>query len=114
MTQIKLSALCETHEVNFIWVKGHVGDPENERCDKLSYAALRQKELPPDESYENPPPEVEPVKMTHEGQPCRKCSTPVIKLKSKKFKFYLFCPNCKASYEIESDKQDESKQATLL
>lgn len=110
----KLSALCEIHEVNFVWVKGHIGNPENEQCDKLSYAALRQKDLPPDELYENPPAEPEPIKMTHVGQPCRKCSTPVIKLKSKKFKFYLFCPNCKATYEIESDKQDESKQATLF
>lgn len=110
----KLSSLCETHEVNFVWVKGHVGDPENERCDQLSYAALRQKELPPDEGYENPPPEVGLEKMTYEGQPCRKCSTPVIKLKSRKFKFYLFCPNCEASFEIESDKQDESQQARLF
>jgi ribonuclease HI len=109
-----LSELCETHEVKFVWVKGHNGNPENERCDKLSYAALLQKDLPPDELYENPPPEPEPIKMTQDGQPCRKCSTPVIKLKSKKFKPYLFCPNCKAAYVIESDKQDESKQATLF
>jgi ribonuclease HI len=110
----KLSALCETHDVNFIWVKGHNGNPENERCDKLSYAALRQKDLPPDELYENPPPTPEPIKMAQAGQPCRKCSTPVIKLKSKKSKFYLFCPNCKATYQIESDEQVESKQATLF
>jgi ribonuclease HI len=110
----KLSSLCEIHEVNFVWIKGHNGHPENERCDKLSYAALRQKDLPPDELYENPLPEREPVKMTQDGQPCRKCSTPVIKLKSKKFKYYLFCPNCKAAYEIESNTEDVSKQATLL
>ncbi|HLO14326.1 MAG TPA: ribonuclease HI [Anaerolineales bacterium] len=110
----KLSALCETHEVNFVWVKGHDGNPENERCDQLSYAALRRRHLPPDEVFENPSPEPEPIKMTHDGQPCRKCSTPVIKLKSKKFKFYLFCPNCKATYEIESDKRDESQQATFF
>ena len=108
----KLSALCETHEVHFVWVRGHVGDPENERCDKLSYAALRHQDLPPDEMYENPPPEVEPTRMTHAGQPCRNCSTPVIKLKSRKSRFYLFCPNCKASYEIESDEQ--ANQATLF
>jgi ribonuclease HI len=110
----KLSTLCEMHEVNFVWVKGHDGNLENERCDKLSYAALRQKDLPPDEFYENPPPEPETIKMTHDGQPCRKCSTPVIKLRSKKFKFYLFCPNCKAAYKIESNQQDEAKQATLF
>lgn len=110
----KLAVLCETHEVNFVWVKGHNGNPENERCDKLSYAALRQKNLPSDELYENPPPAPEPIKMTQAGQPCRKCSTPVIKLRAKKGKFYLFCPNCKAAYQIESDEQVESKQATLF
>jgi ribonuclease HI len=110
----RLSALCETHEVNFMWVKGHSGNPENERCDKLSYAALRQKDSPPDEFYENPPSAPNPIKMTQAGQPCRKCSTPVIKLKSKKSKFYLFCPNCKATYQIESDEQSEFKQATLF
>jgi ribonuclease HI len=107
----KLSALCEMHEVTFVWVKGHNGNPKNERCDKLSYDALRQKDLPPDELYENPPPEPERIKMTQAGQLCRKCSTPVIKkLKSKKSRFYLFCPNCK----IESNEQGASKQASLF
>jgi len=110
----KLSVLCEMHEVTYIWVKGHVGNTENECCDKLSYAALEQKDLPLDEDYENPPPEVEPLKMTHAGQPCRKCSTPVIKLKSQKFTYYLFCPSCKASYAIEAEGQDNSQQAMLF
>ena len=30
----------EDHQVTFIWVKGHAGHPQNERCDKLAtYAA---------------------------------------------------------------------------
>lgn len=29
----------ERHEVRVIWVKGHDGHPENERCDKLAVAA---------------------------------------------------------------------------
>ncbi len=29
----------EPHQVNFIWVKGHDGHPENERCDKLATSA---------------------------------------------------------------------------
>lgn len=110
----RLLTLCERHEVTFIWVKGHIGNAENELCDKLSCASLRQTDLPTDEGYENPPAEVERVKVTHEGQPCRKCSTPVVKLKSRKSTFYLFCPNCEASYTIESDKQDVSQQATLF
>jgi ribonuclease HI len=48
----RLLAQCERHHVEFIWVKGHAGLRENERCDQLSMAALRQKDLPIDEGYE--------------------------------------------------------------
>ncbi len=34
----RLLCLCDTHEVTFIWVKGHAGHPENERCDELATA----------------------------------------------------------------------------
>ena len=30
--------LCEKHDVKIIWVKGHDGHPENERCDQLAVA----------------------------------------------------------------------------
>lgn len=43
---------CERHQVEFVWVKGHAGQPENERCDQLSMNALRRGELPIDEGYE--------------------------------------------------------------
>ena len=33
-----LMVLLETHDVNFVWVKGHNGHPYNERCDKLATA----------------------------------------------------------------------------
>ena len=39
----KLLELCERHDVEFVWVKGHAGHPENERCDQLAvngYKAL--------------------------------------------------------------------------
>ncbi len=110
----RLLALCETHEVSFVWVRGHSGNPENERCDKLSYAVLRQKDLPPDELYENPPPASESIKVTQAGQPCQKCSTPVIKLRSKRSKFYLFCPGCEATYQIESDEGSDIQQTKLF
>ncbi len=32
----RLLKLCETHTVRFVWVKGHAGHPENERCDRLA------------------------------------------------------------------------------
>lgn len=35
----KLLKLLEIHKVNFIWIRGHQGHEENERCDKLAVAA---------------------------------------------------------------------------
>ncbi|MBP1560667.1 MAG: ribonuclease HI [Oscillospiraceae bacterium] len=32
----KLLALLDVHNVKFVWVKGHAGHPENERCDELA------------------------------------------------------------------------------
>lgn len=32
----KLLTLCDVHDVNIVWVKGHAGHPENERCDALA------------------------------------------------------------------------------
>jgi len=47
----RLLQLCECHEVQFRWVKGHAGTPENTRCDELAMKAARQPDLPPDEGY---------------------------------------------------------------
>jgi ribonuclease HI len=44
----RLLKLCEFHEIKFVWVKGHAGNPENERCDQLAVAAFKQPGLPPD------------------------------------------------------------------
>ena len=32
----KLLGLLSIHKVEFVWVKGHAGHPENERCDRLA------------------------------------------------------------------------------
>ena len=48
----RLLNLCARHDVAFEWVRGHAGDPENERCDQLSVAAAKGKELYVDEEYE--------------------------------------------------------------
>ncbi|HEY7157599.1 MAG TPA: ribonuclease HI [Gemmataceae bacterium] len=48
----RLLILCEKHEVEFVWVQGHAGHPENERCDLLSVAAARAEGLPADIGYE--------------------------------------------------------------
>ena len=120
----RLLPLCERHQVEFRWVKGHAGNTENERCDQLSMAALRQPNLPADEGYENKPEsEGRRPGITQEGQPCRKCSTPVIKQTSSKkpkgdfyYEFYLLCPNpaCKTSYTIEEAKRFVAQPPALL
>ena len=48
----RLLRLCEYHNVEFRWVRGHAGIPENERCDQLATGAARQRNLPVDEGYE--------------------------------------------------------------
>ncbi|MBD2110016.1 ribonuclease HI [Nodosilinea sp. FACHB-13] len=50
----QLLSLCEQHQVEFQWVKGHSGNVENERCDSLAVAAAKQLNLPIDEGYEVP------------------------------------------------------------
>ncbi len=48
----QLLKLCQQHEVEFVWVRGHSGNKENERCDLLAVAAAQQPNLPADEVYE--------------------------------------------------------------
>jgi ribonuclease HI len=35
----RLDAAIQTHQLNWMWVKGHAGHPENERCDVLAKEA---------------------------------------------------------------------------
>jgi len=42
----------EPHDVSFIWVKGHSGHPQNERCDQLATSAADGENLVEDEGYE--------------------------------------------------------------
>ena len=107
----RLLALCEKHQVEFQWVKGHAGVLENERCDQLALAALRQPNLPIDDGYENKP-ETGVRPEMQEGDPCGKCSTLLIKQTSSKkrsrgyyYEYYLWCPKCQATYEVESAKR---------
>lgn len=48
----QLLDLCDRHKVKFVWVRGHAGNRENERCDRLSVQAAQRKDLPRDVSYE--------------------------------------------------------------
>lgn len=46
--------LLETHHVSVRWVKGHAGNPGNERADALAVAASQDDHLAIDEGYEAP------------------------------------------------------------
>jgi ribonuclease HI len=48
----KLLELCNKHDVEFKWVKGHSGNSENERCDQLAREAALKKDLLHDIAYE--------------------------------------------------------------
>jgi ribonuclease HI len=47
----RLLKLCQEHTVKFIWVRGHSGNAENEKCDRLAVAAARQANLLSDDGY---------------------------------------------------------------
>ena len=48
----RLLELLSRHRVEFRWVRGHSGNPENERCDALVRMESAKTGLPPDENYE--------------------------------------------------------------
>ena len=48
----RLLELCRVHQVQFLWVRGHAGHPENERCDRLATAAADGPDPAVDEGYE--------------------------------------------------------------
>lgn len=123
-----LNAIAQ-HNVQFNWVKGHAGHPENERCDALATYAMNSKELIEDTGYEPPEitkkettiiiseiPKKSKIKIQNEGDLCRNCGVAVIKKtpsKSRKikpnqtyyFEYYLFCPSCKTMYMVEEAKR---------
>ncbi len=48
----RLLKAMEPHQVNYHWIKGHDGHPENERCDRLATAAADGEDLLEDEGLE--------------------------------------------------------------
>ena len=48
----RLLELCERHAVDWEWVKGHNGHPENERCDELATEAALNEAMLIDGEYE--------------------------------------------------------------
>jgi ribonuclease HI len=47
----KLLELCDERRVRFVWVHGHAGNRENERCDRLATDAAQGPELEEDYAY---------------------------------------------------------------
>ena len=41
----ELLDLIDKHQVEFTWIRGHAGHPENERCDKLAVKAVSGENL---------------------------------------------------------------------
>jgi ribonuclease HI len=39
------------HNVEFIWIRGHANNPENELCDRMAVKASYRKNLPEDTGY---------------------------------------------------------------
>jgi len=48
----RYDALAPRFRLQFTWIKGHAGHPDNERCDRLAVEAGSRPGLPPDEEYE--------------------------------------------------------------
>lgn len=47
-----LDEAASRHQIEWHWVKGHAGHPQNERCDELARAAASGDDLAIDEEYE--------------------------------------------------------------
>jgi len=41
----RLDELAQIHDIKWIWVRGHVGNYYNERCDQLAGAAIEERRL---------------------------------------------------------------------
>jgi len=50
---IRFLKIYRKHTVNFIWIKGHANNKENERCDRLAVKAAEGDNLKVDNWYEN-------------------------------------------------------------
>jgi len=99
----RIIAASEGHQVTFQWVRGHAGNPMNERCDVLATKG-RAQSLLVDEGYlKGDAGEVDSIEP---GHPCFQCGTPFVKRASKapakQFKgmktadWHLHCPGCQA------------------
>lgn len=47
----QLDAACQRHTIQWEWVKGHAGHPQNERCDELARTAATANHLAEDKGF---------------------------------------------------------------
>jgi ribonuclease HI len=47
----RLEKAAEPHQMTWTWVKGHAGNPMNERCDELAFGCAEGESLPDDEGF---------------------------------------------------------------
>ena len=47
----RLDQCCQQHQIDWCWVKGHAGHPENERCDELARTAALGEQKFLDEGF---------------------------------------------------------------
>jgi len=115
-------AAYEKHDVELIWVKGHAGITDNERCDQLAVDAAKAPNLPDDTGYaENVDESARSTttrnrsirKAKEPGDLCRNCETPLVKREPKKrrerksyyYEWYLYCEGCGRMYMVEEAKR---------
>lgn len=48
---LRLDEMQQRHQIKWLWVKGHAGHPENERCDDLARIAAENNPTKSDEGY---------------------------------------------------------------
>jgi ribonuclease HI len=49
---LRYNEISKLHKIKLVWVRGHAGHPENERCDELAVAAGKQRDLLVDTFFE--------------------------------------------------------------
>ena len=132
-----LNLISVQEKVTFNWIKGHAGHPENERCDELAFVALNDDNLLIDTGYQPKQLQIDEkeegeyiknsfknIKVSMEGDPCRKCGISVVKKSTKKkspkpgqtyyYEYILLCPGCKTMYLQEDAKRDITDQGNSL
>ncbi len=117
------------HEVEMVWVKGHAGIADNERCDELATLAMRKSDLQTDSGFHpakrsraNKTKKTKAVELVGAtkamkiGDPCRHCQQPLVRRDANSsvqpaptYAWYLYCESCHKKYIVEEAKVARKK-----